>query len=408
MIPLRELLRLAFTAMGANRFRTSLSMLGVIIGVASVVAIGSVGQSGKRIILSELETFGVRSAWVFREWDDQPSKTERGGNWIVNEDIPEIEARCPHTLRVSPLYDKWNLWASNGSRHKRVRISGVDASYYVIDNESMLHGRFLLPADVRHKRKVCAIGTEVWYALFGRMTNPIGKLVDFGSGKFEVVGVLSDKNREFLKSIGSQGGENANDRVVIPYTVYQSKYNTRGIRALQIEARTMEDAPAAAEEVKALLSRRHEGKYKYHSETMKQYVETTESVVGVAWWVALVAAIISLVVGGIGIMNIMTSSVFERIREIGVRKALGAKDRDILIQFLVESATISTTGGLLGVAFGCGATVAIGFFSHRPVDISIDFLLVGVVVSLATGLFSGLYPAYRAARLDPVESLRYD
>ncbi|MEK7865180.1 MAG: ABC transporter permease [Planctomycetota bacterium] len=408
MIPLRELLKLAFASMGANRFRTTLSMLGVIIGVASVVAIGSVGASGKRIILSELETFGVRTIWVFREWDDQPTKSERGGNWIVNEDLPEILARCPHVARVSPLYDKWNLWASQGSRHKRVRISGVDASYFFIDNESMERGRFLLPADVRLKRKVCVIGSEVWKELYGRMTDPVGKLLDFGYGKFEVIGVLGDKNREFLKSIGSMGGENANDRVVIPYTVYQSKFNQRGIRAIQAEAVRMEDAPAAAEEIKAVLSRRHEGKYKYRSETMKQYIETTESVVGVAWWVALVAAIISLVVGGIGIMNIMTSAVVERIREIGVRKALGAKDRDILVQFLVEAATIATTGGLLGVAFGSGATVAIGAVSRRPVDLSFHFLALGVAVSFATGVFSGLYPAYRAARLDPVEALRYD
>jgi len=403
-----ESVRIAFQSMRANAFRSVLTMLGVIIGVGSVTAIGAVGTSGRRFILAELETFGTKSLWVRRAASDRPTRLERSGDAVIERDVERVREVCGAVRRVSPLYGKWGVWARRGAKYSRTRIVAVDADYFHIADEKMLLGRFLAPGDVRARRKVCVIGTDTRRELFGAIGDPRGGKIDFGLGKFEVIGVLAEKNRDFLASIGSLGGETANNRLVIPYTVFQDKYGLDGIPVLQAEAATMEDADAAAKQIETVLLASHAGRFRYETETMKQYIATTNRVVGVAWWVASCAAIIALVVGGIGIMNNMTSAVMERIREIGIRKALGAKDRDILLQFLVEAVVISVTGGAIGLALGAGATLAVELLSRRPVALSAEFLGLGLGISVITGIASGIYPAWRAARLDPVYALRYE
>ncbi|MBI5368441.1 MAG: ABC transporter permease [Planctomycetes bacterium] len=408
MFALLESLRTALQAMRVNKFRTGLTLLGVLIGVASVLAIGAIGQSGKRLIMEELETFGTTSLWVSRRHDQSPTRTERHGWAITNDDLAEIVARCDRVRRVSPMYGAWGKWARVGSKYARCRIIGVSADYASINNEALRSGRFLVPGDVAERRKVCVIGTEIQKALFGADADPGGAWLDIGMGKFQIVGVLAPKNRDFLASIGSLGGETANDRVVIPYTTFQTRFGLHEIEVVQAQALSVDEAETAARQVCELLALRHGGRFEYKSETMKQYIDTTNKVVGVAWWVALVAAGISLVVGGIGIMNIMTSSVMERVREIGVRKAVGAKDRDILLQFLVEAVVISVSGGVLGLGVGVGATLAIEVLFERPIALSWYFLTLGFGVSVVTGIISGLYPAWRAALMDPVYALRYE
>lgn len=403
-----ESIRIAAGVMRGNLLRSALTMLGVIIGVASVTAIGAVGSSGRQFILRELETFGTKSVWVERAYGEEPTRTERGGDAIVEADLDRIRAVCTAVRRVSPLYGRGGVWARRSGRHARVRMVAVDADYLEIGNESLLLGRFLSAGDVEARRKVCVIGTDTLRDLFGAGADPRGQRIDFGMGKYEVVGVLEEKNRDFLASIGSLGGESANNRVILPYTLFMARYGLNGMHVLQAEAVSMEAADDAAREVIAVLTAAHGGRFRYKTETMKQYIATTNRVVGVAWWVASCAAIIALVVGGIGIMNIMTSSVMERIREIGVRKALGARDRDILLQFLVEAVVISVTGGVIGLLLGAGATVAVQVFSARPVTLSLEFLFLGLGISVATGIASGAYPAWRAAKLDPVFALRYE
>ncbi|MBI3268694.1 MAG: ABC transporter permease [Planctomycetes bacterium] len=408
MSSLLESIRTAFQSMRVNKFRTALTLLGVLIGVASVIAIGAIGQSGKRLILEELETFGTTSLWIHRAAGKSPTRTERSGRAITNEDVVALAERCDRVRRASPIYGKWGVWARRGAKYARCRIVAVGADYFAIDSEGLREGRFLVPDDVAARRRVCLLGPDLASDLFGPGGSPLGEAVDIGLGKYQVVGVLAPKNRDFLASIGSLGGETANDRVVVPYTAFQARHGLREVEVVQAQAASVDVAEVAARQAKELLSLRHGGKFEYETETMKQYIDTTNKVVGVAWWVALVAAGISLVVGGIGIMNIMTSSVMERVREIGVRKALGAKDRDILLQFLVEAVAISVSGGVLGVVVGVGATLVIEHVSARPIALSMEFLVLGLGISVLTGIGSGIYPAWRAAMLDPVYALRYE
>ena len=400
--------RMAFQAMRVNLFRTILTMIGIIIGVASVTSIGAIGQSGQQLILKELETFGLRSVWINRRLPSDPKAQVVGGSAITAEDVEALPAACPSVESASPVFGKRGMLFKRGPLVYRGRILACNADFLHIDNEEISHGRFLLPDDVQHRRKVCVIAAEVAEKLFDASENPLGKELDLGLGKFEVIGILKAKDRGFLESIGSRGGESANDRALIPYTVYQKKFNLDAIPTVQAAAMTIEQADAAAEEMMAFLTSRHQGKYEYRAETMKHWLEVTSAVLGTAWWVALMAAFISLFVGGVGIMNIMTSSVIERIKEIGVRKALGAKNMDILWQFLIEAIAISLTGGLLGLVIGVSVTFAIQSASQKPMTLSPDFIWLSLGVSIAVGVLSGWYPAYRAAKWDPVEALRYE
>lgn len=409
MLNLLEGIRISFSSLQANKFRALLSATGIVMGVASVMTISAIGQSGQLLIIKELETFGLKSVWVYRDKGDQPTKTERGGDSIVNEDLEAILRHCSKVHRVSPLYADFfeirTFWASYQGKYAKAGVSGVNTEYQYICKEEVIQGRFLVPADIERRRKVCVIGVKIYKNLFGEGSDCLGEYIDFGLGKFEVVGVLKEKSRDLLTSIRSAVGQDVNERIIIPHTVYQSKYNLKNIWVIQAEATSTEEADIAAQQIKGLLRARHQNKYEYRSETMKQYIQTSERIVGIAWWVAFVAAMIALSIGGIGIMNIMTSAVMERIREIGIRKSLGARDKDILFQFLIESVMISLVGGIIGILLGLGVTLGIAYFSNKPIQFSINFVILGLVVSILTGILSGLYPAYRAARLDPVEAL---
>ncbi|MBI3815327.1 MAG: FtsX-like permease family protein [Nitrospinae bacterium] len=257
------------------------------------------------------------------------------------------------------------------------------------------------------KREVCVIGVKVKDKLFGA-EDPLSKEIQIGKDRYTVIGVLKRKDRDFLASIGSIGGEDANDRVIVPISTYQHKHNTEMVGHIQAEAVAVSSAKAAAQEIKEILSRRHRGQYIYESQTLQQYIETANTIIMIVSWIGGIAAAVSLVVGGIGIMNIMTISVVERTREIGIRKALGARKSDIRLQFLSESVFISLSGGVIGTGVGITLISIIQVLSHKPRLLAPEYVAVALIVSILTGIFSGIYPALRAASLNPVEALRYE
>lgn len=408
MSALVENTKFALETLTTNRFRTFLSLLGIIIGVAAVIIIGGVATSGKSIIFKELETFGLKSLWVYRTYEDAvPGKTVKQGSGIDIEDIEAIARECVSIERISPMISKWGWWARHGNRFARIRLLAVGADFDIISNDKMEIGRFIMPDDVSLRKSVCILGSEVRDKLFGA-ESPEGKEIRIGNYKYTVVGVFMRKDRDFLASIGSAGGQNANARIIIPISVYQRQYNTREVKFIQAQAVDIGSAKKGAREIINVLSRRHKGNYKYKSDTMQQYIETTGNILRIVSWIGSVAAMISLVVGGIGIMNIMIASVVERTREIGIRKALGARRADILIQFLTESTLISLVGGSIGVATGIFCIYAIEILMKKPTGVDIEYLVAAMAVSFVVGVLSGIYPAMRAASMDPVEALKYE
>ncbi len=405
-----ECIRIAFLSMSTNKLRTTLTMLGVIIGVSSVVIVGAVGKVGKKLVFEELETFGLTNLWVYRQWEEKPGKVEKHGTGITNDDIEAIREQCSLVNLVSPCLGKWGgVWAKYKTKYAKIIVEGVDVDYAKIDNAYLEIGRFLITDDIEYRRNICIIGSDVYQKLFNGKEDPINLQIYIENKSYTVVGVLKRKDRNFIENLGPKGSiPNANERVIIPYTIIQHQENTKDVHYIQASAYSKDMANEATEQIKKLLTKRHKGQYTYESETMQEHIEFANTIINILAWIALTAASVSLIVGGIGIMNIMTTTIVERTKEIGLRKAIGAGDIDILVQFLVEAIVISLCGGIIGIGLGIIITFILEVLNKYPFIISFVYLVLAFFVSIVVGVISGIYPAIRAASLDPVEALRYE
>ena len=402
----------ALQALHDNRLRTILSVLGITVGIAAVMTVGAVSKGGKYLIFTELETFGLKSIWVSRELvEKDPRKAVRSGTGIEDGDYEALRGAHSWSIqKLSPVVSnkgKGQL-VRYGNRYSNAPISGVSPDYLDINNDSVQLGRFLRDGDVARNRPVAVIGSEVQKDLFVNDMDPIGKNIRIDGKSVMVIGVLREKTRDFLSSISSGGGNNANRRILLPYTYFQQLLGTKEINLLQAESSGLADTDAAVFQIEDILKRRHGERFSYKAETMAQYVKTTENILRGVSVIGIIAASVSLFVGGMGIMNIMSTSVVERTREIGIRKALGASKGDILAQFLFEAMLISLMGGILGLLLGIAAGYGLGVVTGMPLTPSWPSVLVALTVSILVGVISGYYPAFRAASLKPVEALRYE
>jgi ABC-type antimicrobial peptide transport system permease subunit len=293
------------------------------------------------------------------------------------------------------------------NQYSNANVDGVGIDFLEINNDTLTHSQPFRSKEITGPRAVAIIGPTTASDLFGSR-NPIGKEIRIGVRKYTVIGLLKSKSRDFLASIGSIGGEDANNRILLPYPSVQKINGNKDIGFFQAEAVTQGDAEKAAQQLIAQLKHRNGKNFNYKPETMASYLDTTDRIRGGVGIVGIVAASISLLVGGMGIMNIMSTSVLERTREIGLRKALGARRHDILWQFLLEAAIISCIGGIIGLALGGGVSIILAQITHFPLTPSPLAIIVALLVSVVVGILSGYLPARRAASLHPVEALRYE
>lgn len=404
----------AFLSISTHKLRTGLSILGIIIGVVSVILVGSVGTSGKDAIMKELELFGLRSVYIWPSYENENpiKKKERKGDAITNEDIAILLSHCPTVTSVAPVCWDWGSWVKYKTRFSRVRLMATTASMAKIRNESVSAGRFLSDEDITSHRRVCVVGKDIVKTLFPDEKNPIGReITHIGrrlpkKTKYTIVGVLKVEETPLSSRIA--GGSNEENKMFVPITVFQRALNTKEVDDIVAEAISWKQGEEAAFQIKRFLEKRHNERFHYETETMQQHIEVTNEILGTVGWIGIIASVISLLVGGIGIMNIMLSSVGERTREIGIRKSLGARDKDILFQFLTEAIVLSIIGGAIGAGVGIGATLALEIISKHPSLLNKGFILLGLIVSCLVGMLSGLYPAFRAAFLDPVDALRHE
>jgi len=400
----------AIASLKENRLRTVLSILGITIGICAVMVVGTVSQGVKKFIYQELDTYGLETLWVYRKWENEnPFRSIREGSGINNDDLKFMRSCCASVKRVSPVVysnDNFVSMRSKGSFSK-VNLEGVGVHYIDINNDVLMLGRDFRLEDIQRRKPIAIIGTKVRDELFGKHSNPLRKIIRWGDVRLTIVGMLEFKSRDILSQLGTDDYD-VNKRVLIPYTLYQQQLGSKDIQTLQAEAVSVEKTEKALKELTGLLSRRHNYHFEYATESMEGWISTAEDLLRKISFIGLAAALISLFVGGMGIMNIMSTSVVERTREIGIRKALGAYRRDILLQFLLEATVVSVIGGVFGMVLGIFLGFGISYASGYDLGVSWSTAFLAVLVSIVVGMISGYYPAYRAASLKPVDALRYE
>jgi ABC-type antimicrobial peptide transport system permease subunit len=410
-----ENLRLALDTLRTHKFRSFLTVLGVLIGTTTVIAVASIIEGLDAQLVQMAEQYGTSVMWIYKLQMGTPhrlTREERLRKPLSYEDGMAIKEQCADVEEVSvALIGQMSDFglAPSTARYKGHEMSGagfmgVDANYLALSNSSLADGRFITPADDLHRRDVTVIAANVVERLF-KPEDPVGKEIVVDGHTFEVIGTL-EKYKGFL-------GDNPDDSdIFIPYWTYKKLYPDAKDHWLSVLAYRgrMEEAE---DEVRGLLRRRRHVKL---SDPDNFGIATAESLIsdfrGIVGTVALVMVVISsigLLVGGIGVMNIMLVSVTERTREIGVRKAIGARRRDIVWQFLLEAIVLTGSGGLIGIAVGWLLSFLIRVFvPGLPSTVPLWSVVAGFVVATSVGLFFGLWPALKAARLDPIVALRYE
>ncbi|MCP5016349.1 MAG: FtsX-like permease family protein [Ketobacter sp.] len=407
----------AMLSMRDYKLRSLLSILGIAIGIAAVILISTISKGGRQFVFNELQTFGLNSIWVFRDQSIvDPIRAQRKGTGIEIEDVDALSANmcCNGLARVTPVIygardsSGSQLLVKHAHRYSLPKLEGVGVSYLGINNDQLAIGRGFKQQDIARRMPVTIIGAEVAVDLFGNNAHFIGQHVLVGEHHFEVIGVLQTKDRSFLSSIGSGGGQDVNNRVLLPWTVAQQLFGRNDFDVLQGESAEGTKAQLVGAQMVETLRRRHRGNFEYRHESMASYVQTANRILAGVSLIGIVAAAVSLLVAGLGIMNIMGTSVLERTREIGIRKAIGGSQSAILLQFLIEAALISAVGGIVGLVLGAVASAGLALLANFPFILSVSSIAVAFVVSVLVGLASGFLPAYRASRLHPVQALRYE
>ena len=391
-----------------NKFRTILSILGITIGIASVIVVSTISKGGNKFIYDELQTFGLKSVWVERLYDHQnPFDREKAGFAITTKDFEAIYNCCDAIADIAAVVSVRGHYIQTKNRYSSARVRGISRNYISINKEKIAKGRWFRVREIKRKSSVAILAANTAVELFGR-SNPINKEFRIGKWKFKVIGILKDKNRDFLTSIGSAEGDKVNNRILIPFSTAQRMSGTNKVSYFQAESISLSKSNLAGDQIIRFLKHRHNNDYNYYAQTMHSYLITTDKILGRVTLIGIVAAAVSLFVGGMGITNIMTTSILERTREIGMRKALGATDSDLLWHFLLEALIISTLGGLAGLILGGSISVIVSFVLGSPIIPSVFSVVIAFIVSMVVGILSGYLPAHRAAKLHPATALRYD
>jgi putative ABC transport system permease protein len=399
----------ALESLAANKLRSGLTILGIVIGVAAVIAMVSVGRGAQNTITSSIQGIGTNLLFVFRGG----SEDVRNPKPITLGDADAIADpfQAPSVAGVAPVLRGQGEVTYAGER-TFTTIDGVTPAYSPVRNTKVTEGEFINEAHILGQASVVLLGQEVAKKLFNRTEGLVDETVRIEGQPFRVIGVLEAK--------GGSGFSNDDDRVIVPFSTAQVRLLRRSTRdrvdLLIIQATSAQAVPQASDEVAQILRSRHRtavGADDFTVLSQEDFLKTAQTITGVLTIFLGGIAAISLLVGGIGIMNIMLVSVTERTREIGLRKALGARKLDILVQFLTESSVLSLIGGVVGIALGwlisyiVGRIAAANDTAINP-SIGVDTILLATLFSTAVGLFFGLYPANRAANLEPVEALRYE
>ena len=402
-----NLFKIATKAIILNKTRTLLTMLGIIIGVASVIAMLAIGEGSKESIRTTISAMGSNMITIRPGADTRGPARGSGGNvqTLTLQDYEIIKEKSDLLSYITPVVNSGGQ-VINGSNNWPSTIYGVNPDYLKIKVVDLQSGSMFTDVDVKSASKVALIGQTVVDNVFPDGLEPVGQMIRFNNIPFKVIGVLEEKGENTF-------GQDQDDVVIAPYTTVQKRILAIDyLNQVMASAISEDDAPEAVTQVTEILRTQHKltatEDDDFHVRSMEELISTFSSTSEMLTILLVAVASISLLIGGIGIMNIMYVSVKERTKEIGLRMAVGAKGADILMQFLIEAILISITGGVLGVILGLASTVFIEQFLHWPTSVALYSIIISFVVCAVTGIFFGWYPARKAAALDPITALRYE
>jgi putative ABC transport system permease protein len=399
-------LRIALRALARNKLRAFLTMLGIIIGVGAVIAMVAIGEGAKATIRSQIASLGTNVLIVLPGTSMQGGvRTGAGGvNTLVAGDARAIMRELPAVSFASPVLRR-NEQVVAGNLNWFTLIQGVAPEMQQIREWQLDDGRFLHDGDVESAAKVAVVGETVVRQLFGN-DDPVDAVIRIRNIPFRIVGVLAPKGQ-------TSQGTDQDDTIMIPYTTMQKRLmRTTSVQSIVVSAVSADRVQEAQEQIAALLRQRHrigpDREDDFYIRNLSDIAEAASSSARVMAVLLGTVASISLLVGGIGIMNIMLVSVTERTREIGIRMAVGARSTDIMLQFLVEAVVMAATGGVIGILLGIGSSEVLNQWAQWPTHISPAIVAIAFCFSAAVGIFFGFYPARKAANLDPIDALRYE
>lgn len=403
-----ESIKMAVNSLVSNKMRSLLTMLGIVVGIASVIAVISLGNGGKNQVLGEFNRIGAATVEI-----NVKKANASDNDYITVEDIMAIRKRDNLIKYASGYVQKMGA-ASNNNKNKVAMIYGIDEQYTSIASYDVLYGRRFTDSEFTDGRNVAILDEDTAKELFGTV-DAVGETVTFGSSSAKmsakVVGVIESMTGGMASMAGSDMSDNMPVFIIIPVNTALKLFpDTKGMAGMLIMATSADNADSAGSAAVRTLSARHNNSDRevYKATNIADVLDQFNSILGIITGFISAVAAISLLVGGIGVMNIMLVSVTERTREIGIRKAIGATTRDILSQFITESIGITLIGGIIGVILGLLASTAIGLIANITPEINVETILIAVLFSSAVGLFFGIYPARKAARLDPIEALRHE
>jgi putative ABC transport system permease protein len=400
-IGLSEILNFAYDAFCSNKLQFTLTSLAMAVGTASVILVVTIGLTGKQYILRQIQSIGANM--IYANYQGGTQRIDATPDPMTVEDVHAIREQVPSVVAASPTVALNDRISVGDGKQRDILVLGVDPEYQRVRNLVILAGRFFDSEDSAGRNKVGVITDKLAQRLFGSPSGAVGQIIKLSAGlPFTVIGVFKESVDTFGQS------EIQEDTMLIPYTVSRFFTPTAAVYQIYFSAASPQDVIPATAAIKRVLQSRHRPESVYSVENLTQLLTVAGRIADALTVILILVALVTLLVSGIGIMNIMLATVTSRIREIGIRKAIGATNREIRFQFLAEAILISVTGGIVGIVTGLALPYSVRFFTDYRFPISGLSAIIAILVSSLVGIIFGTVPASRASQLDPVESLRYE
>jgi putative ABC transport system permease protein len=400
-IGLGEILNFAYDAFCSNKLQFTLTSLAMAVGTASVILVATIGLTGKQYMLRQLQSIGTNM--IYADYQGGAQRLDSTPDPMTVEDVQAVREHVPNVVAASPTVALEDHISVGGGKQSDILVLGVDPAYLQVRNLKVLAGRFFDSEDSAGRNKVAVITEKLAQKLYGSSPVAVGQIIKLSGGlPFTIVGVFKESVDTFGQS------EIQEDTMLIPYTVSRFFVPTAAIYQIYFSAASPQDVIPATAAIKRVLQSRHRPESVYSVQNLTQFLTVAGRIADAMTLILMLVSFVTLLVSGIGIMNIMLATVTSRIREIGIRKAIGATNREIRLQFLAEAIVISVTGGIVGIFAGLALPYSVRFLTDYRIPINGWSAIIAIVVSSVVGIIFGTVPATRASQLDPVESLRYE